>query len=749
MSLQPDIQRAVLDLHRAGRTEHARHVIASYGLASIADASNHPFAEDLLRDLLGGHAPAHAQAPVTNPAPPSALSAHHSHQSRVVATLAGRRVAVFDTELIGKNRPVFLFCAKIIDTGEKIALWGHRPGDMLKMKAFVERKDLTLVGFNSAAFDIPIVSLAAHGATGTSTLSCSQLKDMKSMADMIINADMRPWQLRDRFIYRELAIDHFDLCDVAPGVKISLKAYAARMGYKTLRDLPFDHNYEITTREDAALLLSYCWNDVGVTCELLARLTTEIGLRYELSSEHGIDLRSKSDAQIAEAVLKKAIGIKGRVSNRVPLAVNYRAPDFISTDSEIISGVMLKMSRVPFKIKRDTGNPIAPAWMSEPVRLGHGSYKIGLGGLHSTHDVSVMHEANDEWLISDFDVASYYPNIMLKAGLIPRFGGDQEKGRLFIEEYRKIYTRRIDAKRSGDKKIANSLKITLNGTFGKLGSMYSAFYSPDLMLAVTLSGQLNLLCLIHELEKIPDVFIESANTDGILVRYKKTSRNGVLDTIKANESRTGFEYEETPYKRIALKDVNNYIALTTDGKIKAKGLYAPSGLQKNPTAEVCSKLIADAMRENIMPEDAISRYTDPEDYMSVRSVAGGGVQPDSSALIDDWVLVEDNGSAKNRWARKAWIDENPDEHRTVTRKSRPAPVECYFGGEPFGRIARWYMTRQPTQPITYVKNGAKVPKTEGARLCLDLPAEIPSDLDRAWYVAEARSMLRDIGYLKS
>ena len=215
------------------------------------------------------------------------------------------------------------------------------------------------------------------------------------------------------------------------------------------------------------------------------------------------------------------------------------------------------------------------------------------------------------------------------------------------------------------------------------------------------------------------------------------------------EAFTLLELEDADYRRMWIRDVNNYIALTTDGKIKAKGLYASSGLQKNPTAEVCSKMIADAMREDITPEEAISRYKDPLDYMSVRSVAGGGVQPDSSALIDDWVLIDDKGSAKNRWARKAWIDESPDEHKTVMRKSRPAPVECYFGGEPFGRIARWYMTRQQTQPITYVKNGAKVPKTEGARLCLDLPSEIPSDLDRAWYVSEARSMLRDIGYLKS
>ena len=81
----------------------------------------------------------------------------------------------------------------------------------------------------------------------------------------------------------------------------------------------------------------------------------------------------------------------------------------------------------------------------------------------------------------------------------------------------------------------------------------------------------------------------------------------------------------------------------------------------------------------------------------------------------------------------------------MIRKSRPKPVIEYRGGVPFGRIARWYMTTENIPPITYVGSGNKVPKTDGAKLCMTLPDELPTDLDIDWYVNEAMSILADIG----
>lgn len=664
---------------------------------------------------------------------------------------APKNHAIFDCELIGTVNPVFLVCMHVLETGERQSFWWHVEGDMDRLQAQLERQDLIWVSFNGIHFDQPIMSAALGGKTPTM---------LKSIANELIHGDGKAWQIYDQFRFDKVEFDHIDLMEVSPGVKISLKTFAGRMGYPTMVDMPFDHNKDLSA-EECVVLENYCQNDLGVTEWLFKALRSEVELRKEMSEEHGIDLRSKSDAQVAEAILKKVANIKGRAGH-TPSYVTYTAPKFIETYSQTIQGIVERVEATTFLINPANGMVQSPEFLEEPVQLGHGTYQMGVGGLHSTHDKCLYVEADEEMCISDFDVASYYPNIMLKAGLTPRLDGGA--GDRFIAAYRDIYDRRIDAKRSGNKKIANSLKIALNGTFGKLGSPYSSFYSPDLMLAVTMTGQLNLMCLIFDLEFNPEIKVLSANTDGIAIHYPARLRDRVLKVVLENAKRTGFEYEETRYAKIAMKDVNNYLAVTVDlptatlisgvdgiiekapgyVSVKRKGLYASTGLMKNPTMEVCSNMAVDYLKDGILPADAVKKYGNMRDFVAIRNVKGGGIQYDQIVEVDDWVLVNDLGTKDNEWKRQAWIDAGLD-RAPVKRKSCPAPVEIGVGGEAFGRIARWYMQKDGKMPINYVGSGNRVPKTEGAKLCMTLPDSLPDDLDLDWYVSEALSILKDIG----
>lgn len=672
--------------------------------------------------------------------------------------------AVIDTEIIGKHHPVFLACIRVKETGERMAFWHHREGDMERMRDTLLRDDLVFVSFNGINFDSPIISAALAGKSP---------KVLKDIAQAIIVDEVKHWNIPDMFGFEMFKFDHIDLCEVAPGVRISLKTYAGRMSYPTMVDMPIDHDTD-PTEEQLQIIEDYCFNDLGVTMALLDSLSSEIDLRYEMSNEYGIDLRSKSDAQIAEAIFKKVLKI-GKSAADKPRRVRYKAPAFIQTDSPVILDMIEKLEACEFRINPMNGQVEAPDFLEPVVRLGHGTYQMGVGGLHSTHDRRLYRVAGAGRRLSDFDAGSYYPNIMINAGIIPTLGG---KGQQFVEEYRKILARRIEAKRSGNKKVANSLKITLNGTFGKLGSMYAVIYAPELMLAVTLTGQLNLMCLIHDLEKIPGVIVLSANTDGIMIDYPDEARDAVLRTVQANALRTGFEYEETAYCKVAMKDVNNYFAVTAEtdvaevitgddikfgkskfGKVKTKGLYAELGLMKNPTMQVCSYMARDYLVEGIHPCQSISRYKEMKDFVEIRNVKGGGVQYDSVSLVDDWVLVNDLGSKDNEWARQAWFDAglSPDfesgtgtgvpanSRKPVFRKSKPPAVEVGIGGTPFGRVARWYMSTADLAPIVYVGSGNKVAGTAGGRICMTLPEELPADLDKGWYIKEALRILSDVG----
>ena len=638
--------------------------------------------------------------------------------------------AVFDTEIIGDRWPVFLCCVTILETGERYPFWQHSDDDRADMIRLFSRDDLTFVSFNGWNFDYPLVCAAMTGWTE---------QQLKQLANSIIEGELRYWMTMKQFNIPSYEFDHIDLMEVAPGVKVSLKRYMGRMGYKTMMDMPVAHDQDLPS--DALLAVAkYCFNDCGGTAALFRQLREQMELRVQLSEEHGIDLRSKSDAQIAEAILRKRLGITGKQNRPVPRFITYTPPDFIQTDNDNIADLITRLSNQRFMINQGNGSPEAPDWMIEEFMLGSGSYQVGIGGLHSTHDVRLYVKATDDYLISDFDVASYYPNIIMKCGLIPNLGGN--RGEQFIEAYREIYEQRIAAKRSGNKAVANSLKITLNGTYGKLGSIYSAFYSPDLMLAVCLTGQLNLLILIDQLEKIEGVKVHSANTDGIMVGFSPTVRDQVLKVFADNSEITGFEYEETPYTKVAMKDVNNYIAVGKDSKVKGKGLYADMSLQKNPTMQVCTNAAVAYLTKGVLPEMFIKSQTDMKDFVAIRDVKGGGVQYDRMDWVDDWELVEDHGSAKNIWYSKA-------ANKKVTRKSKPKAIEVGVGGIPFGRVARWYMSFLPQPPIAYVDSGNRVAKTDGGKLCMNLPDTLPKDLDYQWYIDESYSLLKDLGVISN
>lgn len=639
-----------------------------------------------------------------------------------------KQLVFFDTEIMGLNNPRFLVCYKI-ESDQPKAVWDDDEEGLDCLAAIMKSDKFTWVGFNSSSFDLPLIAALMRGADNPK---------LKHMADKIIRDEMKSWKVYEEFDIKPLDIDHIDLLEVAPGTLTSLKTYAGRMNFPHLKDLPFDPDTDIENNMRSTVE-NYCFNDVLITEALYRKLEKAIALRQDMSEKYGTDLRSKSDAQIAQTILVKRAGLKNNAANH-PSKVRYKAPKFIKTlferhSNEELNSLLKQLTEYEFPIDSRSGAIQTPYFLNEPIQVGEGTYQLGIGGLHSTHDRKVCYRAEDDYVITDFDVASYYPNIMLKGGIVPDMGGG--RGGVFLREYEEVYRARIKAKREGDDTTNATLKIVLNGTFGKLGSPYCPFYAPELMLAVTVTGQLNLLSIIEELEQLRDVSILSANTDGITVGYFKDQEAEVQQIFKENAEITGFVYEETHYNILAMKDVNNYIAVKTDGKLKRKGLYAPPGLMKNPTAPVCADAACAYLAQGIEPEEYIpSRLKDHlEDFFSIRLVRGGGVQHTKEELVNDWTLVEPS----------VW--QNSD-GKKVKRKSPPPPRLKISGGEPFGRVARWYMTTEKLPPVTYVSSGNTVPNTQGARIAMDMPTEPPEDLNLEWYIQETWRILSDIGVIE-
>ncbi|MGP1666125.1 MAG: hypothetical protein ACTS5I_09505, partial [Rhodanobacter sp.] len=126
---------------------------------------------------------------------------------------------------------------------------------------------------------------------------------------------------------------------------------------------------------DLAGMRRYCANDNDTTIDLALALMEQIKLRGQMSEEYGIDLRSKSDAQIAEAVIAKQIVAikKGKIDKpRVSAGTKFRyqIPNFIRYRSANLQR-MLEVVRTSDFVVDKNGSVIMPPALAEMViRIG-------------------------------------------------------------------------------------------------------------------------------------------------------------------------------------------------------------------------------------------------------------------------------------------------------------------------------------------------------------------------------------------
>lgn len=564
-----------------------------------------------------------------------------------------------------------------------------------------------IVTFNGQGYDVPLIFFALKCIRENPATANQRLKQA---SDQIINGRVRYWeveQLLDIAIPRRL--DHVDLIEPQPNAFASLKTLNGRMHGKRMQDLPIEPDARLT-HADMDALTRYCGNDLDATHLLWDTLAEPMALREALSEEYGINFRSKSDSQIGEAIVKKRVEQEtGERVQKVPTpggtVFRYKVPAYMQFGNPELATILDRLRETDFIVQHNGKVDLPPFLAGREVTIGDTTYAMGIGGLHSTESNRSVHSDDDGNLV-DYDVASYYPAIIINSGLYPKSLGPK-----FLDVYRKIRDERVVAKRTGDKVKAEGLKISLNGCFGKLGSPYSVLYAPHLMIAVTLTGQLALLMLIERAERA-DIPVVSANTDGVVFKCPIGREADLAAITKQWEADTGFELEDTAYRSLYNASVNSYIAVKTDGKAKIKGPVANpwregdirGQLMKNPQAVACSNAVVDLITKGVAIEETIRGGRDVRDFVTVIKVDGGAL----------W-----NGEYLGKVVRYVWS--TSDRAAEIIRKK-----------------GHWKTGTQ-----------GKVPKTDGCRPMMELPDDFPDDIDYDRYIREAEQILIDIGYTEA
>lgn len=581
---------------------------------------------------------------------------------------------------------------------------GSPPLDLQALVNLLAR--FTIYTFNGNNYDLPMLTLALHGATHQQMLEGN---------NAIIKRGLKRWQFYRAFNIEPPAyIDHVDLFDVAPGVSIGLKMYMGRIHAPKMQDMPVDYDVPVLPMERLGIS-RYCDNDLEGTNLLREGLWERLDLRCEMSERYGTDLRSKSDAQIAEAVIKAQLAFAPE-PRYVPhgFTFKYEPPAYIRFATAPMQAVLQRVQEADFYVSDKeeaitlghtdvtrTGVRIPAALAGMDIRIGHANYRLGIGGLHSQESSVYYLSVPGSRALWDVDVTSYYPSLIDTLGMYP-----QQLGPGFLDIYRGIKSRRIAAKNAGQMTESDGLKIVLNGTFGKLFSKWSCLYAPELGIRVTMTGQLALLMLIEMME-LSGIRVVSANTDGIVLLIPHGYDAIATSTVEWWERTTGLGMEYSHYAGVFQRDVNNYIALPMDpaGKVKRKGVFAPGGLLsgpqgKHPDKDICADAVVAYLKDGTPVGETIRNCTDIRKFLQIRHCTKGAIDLPAGVAIND--------------------------------------------GKYLGKAVRWYYSGRPGY-IGAKGTGDKVAGSEGATPIMELPASLPADIDYQHYIRVALEMLKDLG----
>ncbi|MCW2763966.1 MAG: hypothetical protein JWR85_4167 [Marmoricola sp.] len=591
----------------------------------------------------------------------------------------------------------FLVAFKHIASG-KVAIVEDSPEIDLDvgLLAYMMHKFL-IVGFNSNNYDVPIVSLAVMRG-----LNCAELKQITNR----IICGEQPRTILKEYEAWTITCNHIDVIEIPPA-QGSLKKFAAMLHCKRMQELPYPPDKQLT-RDEAYNVMLYCVNDLDNTQLIYEELSVEITLREHLGKKYDQDLRSKSDPQIAEAIIRAEVAkVNGKYSKPTKFdaghTFDYEPPAFLKFQTPLLQNALEKIRNMEFEVA-ESGYVVAEELKGLELPIGSTVYKMGKGGLHSK-EKSVAYKATDEYEIVDDDVTSYYPWLILNSGMFP-----ENMGEAFLTVYKELVESRLADKKAKRYSDAESKKVVVNGTFGKLSNPYSAMYAPNMLIYVTLTGQLSLLMLIEALELV-GIKVISANTDGIIKYVHKSQYATLRRIVKEWEAQTGLQMEETKYAALYSRDINNYIAVKLPDdkgvvKVKGKGAYFDPRYEqdktsiyrfkKNPQNTICLKAIYALLVDGTPIEKTITECREIHHFVTVRNVKGGG----------------------------------------------------YKDGYYLGKVVRWYYAKGQKGDINYILSGNKVPDSDGAKPLLDLPDAFPTDIDYARYIAITVTMLENIGYLK-
>ena len=317
-------------------------------------------------------------------------------------------------------------------------------------------------GYNNIHYDNPIINYIITNQeelfSSSRDIICNNLFNLSQEIVSSNETEFKSWHKWKYMLY----FDTLDLLTMlySQKLRVGLKEMQVTMQYPNVQEYEgkFDEFLPIDQIDKA---VEYNINDINSTEELLYRCKPDIDLRIAIENEYGVKVLNKDGVNIGMKIItQKYLEKTGLTWNDIK---DLRNPcDIIDLNSVILPIINFKtplLQNILLELKQQKVSPGRKGY-EKHFLLDNLEYTIGVGGIHTVNQPEEF-IPQEGWIISDIDVTSLYPSMIIEHKFYPPHLGEE-----FLEVYSDIKKERVEAKRNGDKVKNLTLKLALNGLSG-------------------------------------------------------------------------------------------------------------------------------------------------------------------------------------------------------------------------------------------------------------------------------------------
>jgi hypothetical protein len=483
--------------------------------------------------------------------------------------------------------------------------------DLLELQKHL-RQVKVMIGFNNLSYDYQLIHsiLTEH----------PDYISLHDLSDNLINNDDRDLRIPEwKVLIPQLDLFklwHFD----NKARRKSLKDVEIFLEAESVEVLPIDP-FKYVTKEESETLKHYCVNDVKETFRLYQYSKDEIDIRKKMTKIYKFNMMNKSDSSLGETILLLELA----KAHNMNLFEYRKTLQLVEDEPVVVKDLMFDYINFKNKELNEVldfykSSTIYDGEINKSIVFKDVKYDFGLGGVHAVLSNGVFESCEDNVIISS-DVVSYYPNLAIKNKFYPR-----QIGEIFCNVYEGIFKRRKQYPKNTPENYC--FKIALNSVFGKSKDKYSILRDPVYLYKTTINGQFLLVMLTEWLSEIGQPLM--VNTDGCEMMIKRSDLDKYMLICKKWEQITGLELEHKSYKKLCIRDVNNYIGIHEDGSVYPKGEFdeiSPYSkmktIHKDPSHRIISRALQKYFSENIPVEQTIMSSNNVFDFMIAAKVNSG------------------------------------------------------------------------------------------------------------------------------